>query len=291
MRLTLGPPQYFWPRQQTLDWYAQALEWPLDVVYLGESVCSKRRELRLPDWLALGEAFAARGVEVVLSSLALLEAESELSQLRRLVANGRFLVEANDVSAVQACRQAGVRFVGGPTLNVYNLQTLRMLRADGLVRLVLGVELGRDWLAEMRSAGQQAGEELPEIEAIAWGRLPLAYSARCFTARALGIGKDDCGFRCIEHPDGLRVTTREGEAFLRINGIQVQSDEVSDLAPRLAELRAAGVGLLRLYPQAQGMADVVARFRAALDGVPPEALAGHGLGYWQVRAPMSAAVA
>ncbi|GMU42582.1 MAG: U32 family peptidase [Xanthomonadales bacterium] len=279
MRLSLGPPQYFWPRQFTLDWYAQALNWPLDIVYLGESVCSRRRELRLADWLALGDAFAARGVEVVLSSLALIEAGSELAQLKRLVENDRFRIEANDISAVQLCRERALGFVGGPTLNVYNLESLRMLRDDGLERLAIGIELGREWLLELRAVAQAAGLALPEFEAIAWGRLPLAWSARCFTARALGLGKDDCGFRCVEHPDGLPLATREGQPFLRINGIQVQTEEVCDLAPHVEELRAAGVDVLRLYPQAQGMPEVLARFRAALagDAIP---VLGHGLGYW-----------
>lgn len=289
MRLSLAPPQYFWPREQTLAWYREALEWPLDIVHLGESVCSKRRELRLADWLALGDEFAARGAEVVLSSLALLEAESELSQLRRLVANGRFKVEANDVSAVQMCRELGVAFVGGPTLNVYNLGTLKMLLADGLMRLVLPVELGRDWLLELRADAQAEGIALPEFETIAWGRTPLAYSARCFTARALGLGKDDCGFRCIDYPDGLKLATREGGEFLVINGIQVQSFECGDLAPRVGELRAAGIDVLRLYPQHAGMREVVQRFRDAIAGADTPPLPAHGLGYWHAREPMAPA--
>lgn len=289
MRLSLAPPQYFWPREQTLAWYREALDWPLDIVHLGESVCSKRRELRLADWLALGDEFAARGVEVVLSSLALLEAESELSQLRRLVENGRFKVEANDVSAVQMCRELGVAFVGGPTLNVYNLGTLKMLLADGLMRLVLPVELGRDWLLELRADAQAEGIALPEFETIAWGRTPLAYSARCFTARALGLGKDDCGFRCIDYPDGLKLATREGGEFLVINGIQVQSFECCDLAPRVGELRAAGIDVLRLYPQHAGMREVVQRFRDAIAGADTPPLPAHGLGYWHAREPMAPA--
>ena len=40
-------------------------------------------------------------------------------------------------------------------------------------------------------------------EAWAFGRLPLAFSARCFTARHHHLNKDDCGFRCLEDPDGL----------------------------------------------------------------------------------------
>ncbi len=287
MRLSLAPPQYFWPREQTLAWYREALDWPLDIVHLGESVCSKRRELRLADWLAIGDMFAARGVEVVLSSLALLEAESELSQLRRLVENGRFKVEANDVSAVQLCRERGVAFVGGPTLNVYNLGTLKMLLADGLMRLVLPVELGRDWLVELRDTALAEDVALPEFESIAWGRTPLAYSARCFTARALGLGKDDCGFRCIDYPDGLKLATREGGEFLVINGIQVQSFECCDLAPVVGELRAAGIDVLRLYPQREGMREVVQRFRDATAGADTPPLPAHGLGYWHAREPMA----
>lgn len=289
MRLALGPPQYFWPRERTLAFYREALQWPLDIVYLGESVCSKRRELRLGDWLEIGEAFSAAGVEVVLSSLALLEAESELGQLRRLVENGRYMIEANDVAAVQLARELRVPFVGGPSLNVYNLGTLRMLVDDGMRRLVLGVELGREWLAEMRDAAAAASFELPPVETIAWGRLPLAWSARCFTARALNLGKDDCGFRCIDYPDGLKLATREDQDFLVINGIQMQSFEVCDLAPVVGELLDAGIDTLRLYPQQRDMAAVVGRFRQALEGMPATPLPGHGHGYWHEREPMAPA--
>ena len=83
-------------------------------------------------------------------------------------------------------------------------------------------------------------EPMPEIEVAGWGRLPLAYSARCFTARALDLAKDDCGFRCIDYPDGLPLTSRDGRPFLTINGIQVQTAGQCDLGPELAELRAAG---------------------------------------------------
>lgn len=288
MRLALGPPQYFWPRERTLAFYREALTWPLDVVYLGETVCSKRRELRLADWLQIGDEFAQAGVQVVLSSLALLEAESELAQLGRLVGNGRFMIEANDIAAVQLARELGVPFVGGPSLNIYNVGSVRMLVSDGMQRLALGVELGRDWLGELRAAAAAEGFALPPIEAIAWGRLPLAWSARCFTARALNLGKDDCGFRCIDYPDGLKLATREGQDFLTINGIQVQSFEVCDLAPVISELLDAGVDTLRLYPQQHDMPRVIARFRRALEGASPTPLPGHGLGYWHQRGPVTA---
>lgn len=282
MRLTLGPLQYFWPRENVLAFYGEAADWPVDVVYLGETVCSKRQELRGADWLELAANLAASGKEVVLSSLALLEAESELASLRRLVDNGRFCVEANDMSAVQLLRERRLPFVGGPTLNVYNHVALRLLQEDGLMRWVPGVDQGRAVIEEFRAAGAA----LPEIEVIAWGRLPLAFSARCFTARALDLAKDDCGFRCIDYPEGLALATREGESFLNVNGIQVQSAATCDLAPELPDLAAAGAGLLRVYPQPAGTAGVVARFREAIDsGVPPARVGGIN-GYWHGAAGM-----
>ena len=77
-RLALGPVQYYWSRDDLLAFYDSVAESPVDIVYLGETVCAKRRSLRLDDWLALGERLAAAGKEVVMSSLALIEAESEL---------------------------------------------------------------------------------------------------------------------------------------------------------------------------------------------------------------------
>jgi collagenase-like PrtC family protease len=282
IKLTLGPLQYFWRREDVFKFYRAALQWPVDTIYLGETVCSKRRELGTRDWIALANELAESGREIVLSSLALLEAESELSALTRLVENGRLRVEANDMSAVQLLRERKLPFIGGPSLNVYNHVAMRLLREDGMQRLVLGIELGRDLLQEFKDSG----EPLPELEAIAWGRLPLAYSARCYTARALDLAKDDCGFRCIDYPDGLPLKTREGRPFLTINGIQIQSNEHCDLAPDIAELQAAGVQLLRLYPQVNDMEAVVARFRKAIDSGLPARRIGKENGYWHGQAGM-----
>ncbi|MCW4454718.1 U32 family peptidase [Flavobacterium sp. MXW15] len=280
MKLSLGPLQYFWPRERTLAFYREAMRWPLDIVYLGETVCGKRRELRTRDWLALAEDMAGSGKQVVLSTLALIEAESELGVLQRLVRDGRFLVEANDMAAVQLCREAGLGFVAGPTLNVYNHHALAMLVEDGLQRWVPPVELGRQLLQELRARMPGTGAAMPELELIAWGRLPLSYSARCFTARALDLPKDQCGFRCIDYPDGLPLATREGEPFMTINGIQVQGSEIVDMAPERDEMRESGVAVLRLYPQGEDMAAVVARFHRMLEEAAPPPRQGERNGYW-----------
>jgi collagenase-like PrtC family protease len=280
MRLSLAPNPWFWPRERTLAFYRDVATWPVDIVHLGETVCSKRRELNTRDWIVVAESLAEAGKEVVLSTLALVEAESEVGAMRRLVGHGGFIIEANDLTAVQLCRQAGRPFVGGPGLNVYNHHSLKLLQEDGLVRWVPGTEQGELLVRELLEALEGDGGTRPELEVQVWGRQALSWSARCFTARALDVPKDACGFRCIEHPEGLPLATREGDPFLRINGVQVMGEEVVDLGPELGALRSLGVDILRLVPQPEGLEAVVQRFHDGLrTGVAPERV-GAASGYW-----------
>ncbi len=260
MKLSLGPLLYYWSAEDTRAFYAAAAGWPVDIVHLGETVCSRRHQLRLADWLELADRLADAGKEVVLSTLTLIESESDLKALRKIVGNGRFKVEANDFGAVRLCIGQRMPFVAGPTLNVYNPDTLAMLADSGAVRWVPPVEMNRDMLMAM---AVPAGVE---TELFAHGRLPLAYSARCFTARHYNLQKDDCQFRCVEHPDGLALDTREGGRFLTINGIQTQSASVYSLGHRLADLADAGVAILRLSPQSRHMDKVVDHYRRLVEG-------------------------
>ncbi len=128
MKLSLGPLLFYWDKRQIFDFYAEMAGQPLDVIYLGETVCAKRRALSLNDWQALARELAqATRAELVLSGLALIEAASELSSLRRLCENGELRVEANDMAAVYYLSQRGVPFVGGPALNLYNGHALAEL--------------------------------------------------------------------------------------------------------------------------------------------------------------------
>ncbi|TCJ16996.1 U32 family peptidase [Parasulfuritortus cantonensis] len=264
MKLALGPLLYYWSREDTLAFYEAAAGWPVDIVYLGETVCSRRHLMRLADWLEVADRLAGAGKEVVLSSLPLVESESDLKAMRKLVGNGRHRVEANDFGAVRLCIEAGVGFVAGATLNVYNPETLAMLAEAGAFRWVPPVEMNRAMLEAMPVPAGVA------TEVFAYGRLPLAYSARCFTARRYNLQKDDCQFKCLEHPDGLTLYTREDQPFLAMNGIQTQSARIYTLAHRVGELADTGVEVLRLSPQYRNMAAVVAHYREALAGAPAD---------------------
>ena len=261
MRLALGPLLYFWQRETVMEYYSAAAEWPVDIVYLGETVCAKRRALRLNDWLEIAAHLQAAGKQVVLSTLALLEAESELIALQRIADNGEFWVEANDFGAVRLL--AGrVPFVVGPHINSYNAATLTLLAELGARRWVLPVELSRDTLTQL----QQARPAGMETEVFAFGRLPLAFSARCFTARALNLPKDDCQLRCGDYAEGMAMHTREGANLFTLNGIQVQSGGTCNLLGAVDELRNQGVDVLRLSPQSTGMTEIVGLFDAVVKG-------------------------
>ncbi len=261
MKISIGPLLYLWDRKTVFAFYEHLCQAPVDIVYLGEVICAKRRNLALSDWLEIGDRLAATGKEVVLSTLALSEAESELSAMRRIADNGRFAVEANDMGAVNML-SGTVPFVVGPHVNVYNAETLKLLAETGAIRFVLPVELG----AEVLTALQQQRPAGMETEVFGFGRLPLAFSARCFTARAHNVSKDSCDFICADYPAGLLLHTRERKPFLVLNGIQVQSARTHSLIGHVDELRACNVDVIRLSPQPEGMGDIIAAFRKVLDG-------------------------
>ena len=107
---------------------------------------------------------------------------------------------------------------------------------------------------------------------IGYGRLPLAFSARCFTARTHKLLKDDCQLRCADYADGMLLKTQDDKPFLSMNGIQTLSAASCNLIEALPEMSSRGVDVVRLSPQSRHMGAVV------------EALvAGKAVGWFQGR--------
>ena len=272
MKISLGPVLYYWPRDLVVDFYARAAGWPVDTIYLGETVCSKRRTLRTAEWIELAREISRHGKQAVLSTLTLIEAESELSTLARLCDNGELLVEANDMAAVHLLNEKHLPFTGGHALNIYNSRSLNYLQRQGMIRWTPPVELPRATLAAILGEAAELGfSERVETEVLAFGHMPLAYSARCFTARASNLQKDSCEFECLKYPDGLAVYTQDDRRLLTLNGIQSQSGQVLNLLSEWQDMQQLGVRLVRISPLSRHLEAIIQKTHAAIhNGMMPE---------------------
>jgi O2-independent ubiquinone biosynthesis protein UbiV len=258
-RLTMGPILFNWSAEKKRDFYFRvADEAPVDVVYVGEVVCSKRDIFLNPVLPEIIERLQSAGKEVVYSTLALIMSERESATLQEIVASPDMMIEANDFATTDLL--AGKAHVVGPYVNVYNEGTLAWLADKGAKRVCLPVELPGDAIRSL------AGQSICDIEIQAWGRLPLAISARCYHARAHGLHKDSCQYVCDLDKDGMEVTTVDRQPFLSVNGTQTMSSSCLSLLNEIRDLAASGVRYFRLSPHNTNMVEVARVFREVLDG-------------------------
>lgn len=261
--LTLGPIAYHWSPRVRQDFYARiADEAPIDTVYVGEVVCSKRApfvEDALPEVV---ERLRRGGKRVVFSTLAEVMLPRERKATAALVADSDLEVEINNAAGLLGAD--GRRHRIGPFMNVYNPETLDELVRRGAEHVCLPVEMRAPSVRLMAHRGLQIGVG---IEVQVFGRAPLATSARCYHARAHGRTKDNCRFLCEKDPDGMPLLTRDGDPFLRVNGIQTLSETYVALGQEVAELQEMGVSHLRLMPELVDMVAVAELFDGLRRGV------------------------
>lgn len=245
MKISVAAVPYFWSKEKYQSFYKAVAQSPVDIVYLGETVCSKRRTMKLEDWIEIAQKLRQAGKQVALSTMTLLEADSELGVLRKICQQNEFLIEANDTAAIQIAASSNNTFTIGSAINSYNNTSLQLYQKMGMTRWCPPVELGQQDLLAMMPLLKSLKLEL---EYQVFGRLPLAFSARCFTARHHQLPKDHCQFKCLEDEQGILVKTQEGDDFAQINGIQTQSSKVCNLLKQWREMRDFGIDILRVMP-------------------------------------------
>ncbi|MDF1872829.1 U32 family peptidase [Vannielia sp.] len=260
-KLTLGPIAYHWSAEERRDFYARiADEAPVDEVYLGEVICSKRAPFHERDLPATIERLERAGKTVILSSLAEVMLKRERKATADLAALDGPEIEINNAAGLYDRGRRAHRI--GPFMNAYNEATIAWMARQGASHICLPGELPAEAVAVAATAARDLGLG---VEVQVFGRACLAVSARCYHARAHGRTKDNCQFVCEGDADGMPLCTTDNRPILRVNGIQTQSESYVDLLPEVAQLVANGVTHLRLMPQAVDMVAVTSLFRKVLD--------------------------
>ena len=215
MQLTIGPVLFDWKKEELLRFYDEAADMPVDRVYLGEVVCAKKKGLSVKDIEVIGKKLEKAGKKVVVSSLAVVSNEEELSLVRDMTSLP-FPIEANDMSVFNILTpnsepRTPNSIIAGPHITTYNVPSIEFLKGIGVKRIVFPVELSRD------SVNYCIQNTNIDAEVFAHGKAPLAFSWRCYTSRKYGLNKSNCQYHCKQHPDGILLKTIDGEPTFTIN--------------------------------------------------------------------------
>lgn len=260
--LTLGPILFHWPAEQKLDFYARiADEAPVDTVYLGEVICSKRSPFFEQHYDEVAERLERGGKKVVFSSLTEVVLKRERKAIEGFCELDGHEIEINNTSGLLNINGKAHRV--GPLMNVYNEMTMAYLAKGGATHFCLPVELPG---SSAKLLGGKAAELGTGVEMQVYGRVSLAVSARCYHARAHARTKDNCQFVCEDDPDGMPLKTLDGKPFLAVNGIQTLSQSYLNYLTDLPDLMEAGITHYRLSPHTHDMVAIAGIFRDVLDG-------------------------
>ncbi|MEO5378984.1 MAG: U32 family peptidase [Magnetococcus sp. DMHC-6] len=271
MKLSIGPVLFEWGRKGFIEFYRRmAHETPADILYIGEVVCSKRQNLDPDELLRLALEIRQLGKEVVFSTLGLVMTPEEVQTIGEIAHYARqegFAMEANDMAAISLGEankdKPGIPMVAGPHITTYNPETVDFLASIGVFRVVPPVELSQKSIQGL--FGSLVTTPPLEKEVFAYGRLPLTFSARCYTSRAFHLPKVNCQFKCADFPDGMVAHTQEGQEFLVMNGTETMSGKLFNLAGQVDILREIGTHIVRISPQSRNMVEIVMIWKNLLD--------------------------
>src|SRR3972149_5450138 len=182
MKITLGPIPFLWEKERILRFYKEVSATPVSTVYLGQVVCSKRSVLGRDTIEAIARMLSDAGKEVVVSTLGLITHRDELHFIESLCSLP-LNIEVNNIGVLNLCPDKS-RVICGPHLAIYNAPAAKFLAGLGIRRIVFMPELSQQAIESLSLSVPSVEKEI-----IAFGNLPLAFSWRCYTARALNLSK------------------------------------------------------------------------------------------------------
>jgi len=258
VKLSLGPIPFLWEKNRIISFYEEMAGTSVSVVYIGEVVCSKRAVLGIDMIKTICNMLKDAGKDVVISTFGLMTNQEELEFAEKLC-NLSLPVEVNNLGVLNFCE--GKDTIAGPHLAIYNAPTAKYFSSIGVKRIVLMPELSSDAIRSLLSAVPAIEKEI-----IAFGNLPLAFSWRCYTARALGLSKANCAISCIKYPEGMPLETMDKMPVYNINGTQIVSAQKVCMIGEMDLLREMGIGLLRIMPHPTATAEILDIFSRVTGG-------------------------
>ena len=259
MKISLGPIPYLWGPETQLKFYREVAKSPIEDIFLGEVICSRRSGLHKTVQSDIVSLLEDSGKKVYLSTLGLITNDIELESQKEIIKTG-YTIEANDFSIVKLCHEARKDFIIGPYISVYNRPSLEFLRGLGAKRVVLLPEITFSSLSHMiKDIGI-------ESEILAFGKPHLAFSWRCYTARMHNLTKEACQQVCYKYPGGCAVSTIDNRPIYSINGTEIMGTMNISLLEQLDIIKEAGITHIRITPQEEGTGDIASVFSRVIEG-------------------------
>lgn len=260
--ISLGPAPTNWGRTEFGDFYADVVHRPhIHRVYVGEVVCMKRRLVTVDLLRQIRDIVEQAHGVVVLSTPAVIVAEADLERIAAL-AEVVDHIEANNVGVVALWKERfpDKSLVLGPYLNVYNARAATFWRDLGAERLVLPIDA--EWPVVTQLAELFPGN----TEMVLFGRPALAFSWRCYTARAYHKLGRDCDFNCCARRQ-VHLQTLDDEQLLTVNGSAVYPRRVYCALDAMREAQSRGVSTFRIEPACGGADAALAMIDGLLSAV------------------------